>query len=257
MKLANRVAVVTGANAGLGRAAAVHLVREKRMRVALVDRIFTARDEIERELGAENVSFHLADISDKQQVACAFDAIAERWGQVHACVHAAGVAGTMRILKDGKLADEFETYHRTVDINLKGSYYVMAHAAAAMAQNPPLPGSGERGVILLVSSVAAMEGTIGHVAYSASKAGVLGMVLPAARELARLGIRVVAICPGFFDTAMVHGIKESALARMTSQLLQPKRLGKVEEFAALTSHLLENAYVNGTAIRLDGGVRLN
>lgn len=257
MKVANLVAVVTGANAGLGRATALHLVRHKQMRVALIDRQFTDRDVVERAMGTPNVSFHVADVADRPQVSAAFEAIEQHWGQVHACVNAAGVAGTMRILKDGGPTDEFETFDRTIDVNLKGSFYVMAHAAAVMARNQPGPEIGERGVILNVSSVAAMEGSIGHVAYSASKAGVLGMVLPAARELAHQGIRVVAICPGFFDTAMVHGIKESALGRMTSHILYPKRLGEVEEFAALAGHLLENSYVNAATIRLDGGIRLS
>lgn len=257
MKLEGRVAVVTGANAGLGRAAALHLVREKKMRVALVDLDFSARGQLEREMGGENVSFHIADVSDADQVASAFAAIGQRWHHFHACVNAAGIAGTMRILKDGELSDDFATFERTIDVNLKGSFHVMARAAAAMAHNPPDPGDGERGVILNVSSVAALEGTIGHVAYAASKAGVLGMILPAARELGRHGIRVIAICPGFFDTAMVHDIKEHALARMTSQIVYPKRLGEVEEFALLAAHLMENSYVNASFVRLDGGVRLN
>lgn len=256
MKLANRVAVVTGANAGLGRAAAVHLVRDKQMRVALVDRIFTARDEIETELGTENVSFHLADVSDKQQISAAFSAVEARWARIHACINAAGIPGTMRMLNTDGIAEAFETFERTLAVNLTGSYLVMAHAAQAMLQNPVPPNAGERGVIINLASVAAMEGDIGHVAYSASKAGVLGMTLPAARELGRYGIRVVSISPGFFDTAMVHSIKESARDRMISKVLFPRRLGKLEEFAALASQILECEYINATSIRIDGGVRL-
>lgn len=257
MNLIERVAVVTGANSGLGRASVRHLVHEKKMRVALLDRAFEDPETLEREFGPAAVSLHVADVADSDQVAKAFTEIESRWGSIHACINAAGIAGTMRLMGSKPQADLIETFRRTLAVNLTGSFIVMTNAAHAMVRNEPAPGDGERGVIINISSIAALEGSVGHIAYSASKAGILGMTMPAARELAQHGVRIVSVSPGFFDTPLVGAIKESARERMTSQVLFPGRLGKTEEFVTLISHILENTYINAANLRIDGGIRLN
>jgi NAD(P)-dependent dehydrogenase (short-subunit alcohol dehydrogenase family) len=146
-------------------------------------------------------------------------------------------------------------FSRVIGINLIGTFNVIRLAAAAMVQNEPSPG-GERGVVICTASVAAFEGQIGQAAYTASKAGVMGMVLPIAREFARHGIRVVAIAPGIFDTPMLAGLPEAARNSLGQQVPFPSRLGKPEEYASLARHIIENEMLNGETIRLDGAIRM-
>lgn len=254
MKLHDRVAVVTGAGSGLGRAAAIYLVREKGMRVALLDLPSPRGAALAGELGMEHASIHAVDVSDEGQVSTAIAQVKERWGRIDACLNAAGVPGTTRMLSRDGIPCGAEVLRRTLAVNLLGTFHTMSHCASAMKANEAL--DGERGVIVNVSSIAAHEGALGHVAYAASKAGVIGMMLPAARELGEHGVRVLTIAPGFFTTPMVDTIHPKALASMTSGILFPKRLGHTAEFAALVGHILENTYLNAELIRIDAGTRL-
>jgi NAD(P)-dependent dehydrogenase (short-subunit alcohol dehydrogenase family) len=170
-------------------------------------------------------------------------------------VHCAGVVSVAKLVdREGNPAD-LDSYARTVHINLVGTFNVMRLAAAAMANNPP-GDSGERGVIINTASIAAFDGQVGQCAYSASKAGVVGMSLPAARELSRHAIRVMAIAPGVFETPMMSEIPDEAAQALAAAVPFPKRLGKPEEFALLAEQIITNPMLNGEVIRLDGGIRM-
>ncbi len=177
-------------------------------------------------------------------------------GGLHGVVHCAGVVSVAKLLdRDGKPAD-LDAFARTVQINLVGTFNVLRLAAAAMARNEPEGEDGERGVIIDTASIAAFDGQVGQAAYSASKAGVAGMTLPLARELSRYGIRVMTIAPGVFETPMMAGIPDDAVAALASAVPFPKRLGRATEFAALAEQIVTNAMLNGETIRLDGGIRM-
>jgi NAD(P)-dependent dehydrogenase (short-subunit alcohol dehydrogenase family) len=169
-------------------------------------------------------------------------------------VNCAGIAtGEKTVGREGPHG--LDSFKRTIDINLVGSFNCLRLAAAEMAQNAPND-DGERGVVVNTASVAAFEGQKGQTAYAASKAGIAGLSLPAARDLASQGIRVNAIAPGLFLTPMLEGLGEEIIAGLSADVVFPKRLGRPAEFAALAAHLIENAYLNGTTIRLDGGLRM-
>jgi NAD(P)-dependent dehydrogenase (short-subunit alcohol dehydrogenase family) len=195
-----------------------------------------------------------ADVTDEAHVQAAVDLCATAFGAIHGAVNCAGVAPGERVVgKNGPHA--LASFERTVRINLVGTFNVIRLAAARMSAQAPLA-SGERGVIVNTSSVAATEGQIGQAAYAASKAGVNGMTLPIARELARFGIRVVTIAPGIFDTPMLQGMSEEVRASLGAQVPFPPRLGRPDEYAALVAHIVENEVLNGAVIRLDGAIRM-
>lgn len=254
MKLAGRVAVVTGGASGLGHATAVHLAREHGARVALLDLARSRGEALARELGG-GASFAAVDVADEAAVAATVADIRAREGSIHVCVNCAGVPASTRLLDRSGVPAGGEAFRRALAVNLLGSFNVMAHCAAAMSANVPAE-DGERGVIVNVASIAAFDGQLGHVAYSASKAGVVGMTLPAARELAALGIRVLAIAPGLFLTPMAESVPARALERMSAAACFPRRAGDPAEFARLVAHVCENAYLNAECIRLDAGARL-
>ncbi len=256
MKLHGRVALLTGGASGLGRATAQFLVRERGMCVALLDLPSADGQAVVDELGADRASFHGLDVAGESQVAAAVAAARQRWGALHVCLNAAGIPGTTRMLGRDGLPCGGATFERTVAINLVGSFHVMAHCAAAFAANEPDDEDGERGVVVNVSSIAAHEGTLGHVAYAASKAGVIGMMLPAARELAPRGIRVLTIAPGLFLTPMAGSVSDKVLEAMTAAVLYPKRTGRLDEFASLFATLCESRYLNAEVVRIDAGTRL-
>lgn len=257
MDLTDRIALVTGGASGLGRAAANHLVSTLGMRVALLDLPSSEGASAAVEIGLDRASFHPVDVSDESQVAASVAAVVGRWGGIHACLNTAGVPGTTRVLSREGVPCGGAAFARTLAVNLLGTFHVTSHCAAAMAANVPSEGDGTRGVIVNVSSIAAYEGNLGHVAYSASKAGVIGMMLPAARELASLGIRVMTIAPGLFPTPMAAGVSEKALEAMNSAILYPKRFGHLAEFARLVGHVFSNDYLNAEVIRIDGGARFS
>ena len=250
MNIAGSGALVTGGASGLGAATARRLAALG-ARVVVADLNRGAGEALARELG-EAARFVEADVTDAESTQRAVDAAAESGLRILVCC--AGVGTPEKLLgKEGPL--DLERFERVVRINLIGTVNPVRLAAARMAQNEPNDG-GERGVIVTTASVAAFDGQIGQVAYAASKAGVVGMTLPIARELARYGIRVVTIAPGIFDTPLLAGLPEAARISLGQQVPFPPRLGRPDEFAALAQHIVENPMLNGETIRLDGAIRM-
>jgi NAD(P)-dependent dehydrogenase (short-subunit alcohol dehydrogenase family) len=250
MKLQGTVALVTGGASGLGAATARRLV-EGGAKVVIVDRDEGKGGELARQLGG---TFAKADVSDAAQVEAAV-AAASALGPLRVAVSCAGVGWASRTLdKTGKPHD-LELFRTVIGINLVGTFNVLRLAAAAIAKTDALE-HGERGVIVNTASVAAFDGQIGQIAYAASKAGVAGMTLPAARDLAPVGIRVVTIAPGLFDTPMLGALPEDKRTALASDVVFPKRLGSPAEYGALVAAIVENAYLNGETVRLDGALRM-
>jgi len=251
MKIEGIVAVVTGGASGLGLASARQLLA-KGARVAIADLPSSPGEQVARELGA-NARFVGADITDEAQTQQVFDA-AEEWGPLGALVHCAGRGGPLRIVDKEGRPGSIELYESIVRINLIGTFNVLRLAAVRMARREPV--EGERGVCVLTASVAAYEGQIGQVPYASSKAGVVGLTLVAARDLASRGIRVCTIAPGVFDTPMLNRLSEDQRNALGSAVPHPSRLGRAEEYAALALHIIENSFLNGETIRLDGALRM-
>jgi len=246
-------AIITGGVSGLGLAVARRFA-EHGGRLALFDVNEDAAQTAVDELGADRARFFRTDVTDEQQVAANVADAREFLGRIDALVNCAGVLGAGRVLgKNGPMP--LERFATTVMVNLVGSFNVAKAAAERMQHNEP-NADGERGVIINTASVAAWEGQIGQAAYSASKGGVVGMTLPMAREFTRFGIRVNTIAPGVFHTPMVDTMPEEVQQALGDSVPFPKRLGRPEEFSALAVQLVENAYFNGAAIRLDGAIRL-
>jgi NAD(P)-dependent dehydrogenase (short-subunit alcohol dehydrogenase family) len=245
-------AVITGGVSGLGLEVARHFVAAGG-RVALFDINDEKAAAVISELG-EAATYIRVDVTDEAEIEKAIAAAANYCGGLNVLVNCAGVLGPGRVL--GREAPmPLEIFSRTVQVNLVGSFNVSKAAAVVMSDNDAST-DGERGVIISTASVAAYEGQIGQAAYSASKGGIVGMVLPMAREFTRVGIRVMAIAPGIFHTPMVDTLPEEIQQALGDSVPFPKRLGKPVEFAALVAHIVENVYFNGTTLRLDGGVRL-
>lgn len=252
MQIQGARALITGGASGLGAACARRLV-EQGARVVIADLNVEEGLALARELGPA-ARFSAADVTDEATTAAAVSVAAEAFGGLDALVCCAGVATAERTLgKDGPL--DLRRFSRVILVNLVGTFNAVRLAAAQMARNEPGP-DGERGAIVMTASVAAFDGQIGQAAYSASKAGVAGMTLPLARELARIGVRVVSIAPGIFDTPMLTGLPEPARISLGQQVPFPSRLGHPSEFALLTQHILENVMLNGETIRLDGAIRM-
>lgn len=250
MDIARTAAVVTGAASGLGAATAAHL-RAHGAAVTILDRDTDRGPALAREIGA---GFAEVDVTDPASVAAAIEAATDRMGRLTACINCAGIATAARTLgRDGP--HDWDSFRRTLDINLAGSFNVARTAVARMAGNAPDAG-GERGVVIHTASVAAFDGQKGQSAYAASKAGVTGLVLPMARDLAGLGIRVMAIAPGVFRTPMLEGLGEEIMQGLARDVPFPHRLGDPDEFAALARFIIECSYLNGTTIRLDGALRM-
>jgi len=255
MELRDKVVVVSGAASGLGWGAARYCLQEKGARVVLLDRDAQQGQARGAELDAAHSLFVQADLTDAQQVRAALAQAVERFGALHACFSFAGVVGPMRILDTQGQAAALPDFARTVAINLVGTFNLLALCAEQMARNVP-DGQGERGVLVAISSGAAFDGQVGQSAYSASKAGLVGLCLPAARELAPLGIRINAIAPGAFWTPMLESLPPRVVQGISAGFQFPKRFGQPEEIASLCCTIAENAYLNGECIRLDGAFRL-
>ena len=252
MQIQGCVALVTGGASGLGEATVRRLVGAGAHAVIL-DRPGSAGDDVARALG-ERVAFAPADVTSPDEVAAAVALAVERFGTIHVAVNCAGVGAAMRtITKQGPMP--LELFAKVLGINLIGTFNVMRLAAAQMARNEP-NADGERGVVVNTASAAAFDGQIGQAAYSASKGGVVAMTLPIARDLASLGIRVMTIAPGTFDTPMLAMLPEEHRLALGAQIPFPSRLGRPAEFAALVRDIVENAYLNGETIRLDGALRM-
>jgi NAD(P)-dependent dehydrogenase (short-subunit alcohol dehydrogenase family) len=251
MKIQDNAFIVAGGGSGLGAATARMLVAAGG-KVVIAD-VNPAGEAIAKELGA-NARFIRTDVTDEASTQAAVDLCVSAFGAIHGAINCAGVAPGERVV--GKTGPHsLANFERAVRINLVGTFNVIRLAAAKMSVQPALA-SGERGVLVNTSSVASMDGQIGQAAYAASKAGVNGMTLPIARELARFGIRVVTIAPGIFDTPMLQGMSEEVRASLGQQIPFPSRLGRPDEYAALVRHVIENEVLNGEVIRLDGAIRM-
>jgi NAD(P)-dependent dehydrogenase (short-subunit alcohol dehydrogenase family) len=254
MELHGKVAVVTGAASGLGRATA-EVLAAAGARIAGFDRNETMLQTLKADLGGACLTRNV-DVTDEASVRDGIAAVVAAFGSVDIAVNCAGVADAAKTISRGE-PFPLATWNKVIAINLTGTFNVIRYAALAMSTNTPDAQGGERGVIVNTASGAASQGQIGQAAYSASKAGVIGLTLPVARDLAPLGIRVVSIAPGLFDTAMVAGmpdnVSQSIIDRM---ILYPNRMGKPSEFAKLVQHIVENSYLNATTLPLDGGARM-
>jgi NAD(P)-dependent dehydrogenase (short-subunit alcohol dehydrogenase family) len=232
-------ALVTGAASGLGAATAARLERDG-LHVVRLDRVAAP--------GVET-----GDVTDAADVGRAIE-VATAQGPLRVCVTCAGIASATRILGAAGVHD-LDAFRRTVEVNLVGTFNTLRLAAAAMATNEP-DADGQRGVIVLTASIAAFDGQIGQAAYAASKAGIVGLTLPAARDLARSGIRVCSVAPGTFDTPLLAGLPAQAREALGAVVPNPARLGRPEEFADLVAHVVANHMLNGETIRLDGALRM-
>ncbi len=246
----NAVALVTGGASGLGGATTRRLVADG-AEVVIVDLAASPGADLAQELG-DAVRFMPADVRDPAQVQAAID-VAQEQGELRIVVNCAGVGTPGRVVgRSGPHSlDSFQT---VIDINLVGTFNVLRLAAVAMLENEPV--DGDRGVIVMTASIAAFDGQIGQAAYAASKGGIVGLTLAAARDLADKGVRVMTIAPGTFATPMLAGLPPEATAALEAQVPHPSRLGDPSEYAALVRHIIENGMLNGEVIRLDGALRM-
>jgi NAD(P)-dependent dehydrogenase (short-subunit alcohol dehydrogenase family) len=250
MDIKGHAAVVTGGASGLGAATASELARAG-AKVTVIDVNLDGARMLADKIGGHAVP---CDVTDANQSSAALKEARERHGAARILISCAGVGPAKRIVgRDGPmpLAD----FERVIHINLVGTFNMMRLIAADMQSLSPLA-DGERGIVILTASVAAFEGQIGQAAYSASKGGVAALTLPAAREFAQFGIRVATIAPGIFETPMLMALPEEAQRSLAAAVPFPKLLGRPDQFAALARHIIENTYINGEVIRLDGALRL-
>ena len=252
MQIQNGVFVVTGGGSGLGAATARMLV-EAGAKVVLADVNRDAGEALAAELGSA-AAFALTDVTDADSGKAAIDLAVSRFGRLTGLVSCAGVAPAEKVV--GRDAPhKLESFARTVSINLIGTFNMLRLAADVMSKAEPDAG-GERGIIINTASVAAFDGQIGQAGYASSKAGVVGLTLPVARELSRFGIRVMAVAPGIMETPMLMGMPQEVQDALGKMVPFPSRLGKPAEFAGLVRHIIENPYLNGEVIRLDGAIRM-
>jgi len=253
MDIKDKVAVVTGGASGLGRATAQTIVAAGG-KVAIVDRNAEMAEQAAKELG-ESAAAYAADVADADSVAAAIDGVVDRFGAIHIDVNCAGIGAAGRTVgRDGPL--DLNAFNFVIQVNLVGTFNSLRLCAAQMERNEPMGEDGERGVIINTASVAAFDGQIGQAAYSASKGGVVGMTLPIARDLSRNGVRVCTIAPGIFETPMMTGAPDRVRLPLIEMVQFPNRLGTADEFALLARQIIENPYLNGETIRLDGGIRM-
>lgn len=252
MKLENMSALVTGGASGLGLACARRLVA-RGVKVVIVDLNREAGAAVEKELGSSNVVYAHGDVTNTEQINAALDA-AEQLGTLRALVHCAGIGGAVRLVEKDGQPGSLEKYEQVVRVNLVGSFNMLRLTAARMAKNEVI--DGERGAMVMTASVAAFEGQIGQIPYSASKAGVVGMTVVAARDLATKFIRVCTIAPGLFNTPLLARLPDNIKQSLGASVPHPARLGEPDEFAMMAMQILENPMLNGETIRLDGAIRM-
>lgn len=245
--------IITGGCSGLGLAVAQFLNAEG-ANIAIFDVNRNAAESALSSLFPDTARYYEVDVRDEQSIRTAVEKVKVDFGSINACVNCAGIAPAQRTLNKDGLANRLETFQNTVNINLVGSFNMASIAAEAMATNPLL--DEERGVIINTASIAGYEGQIGQTAYSASKAGIIGYTLPMARDLAPLGIRVNTIAPGIMATPLLLAMPQNVQEALAANVPNPKRLGKPSEFARLVAHIIENSYLNGETIRLDGALRM-
>jgi len=250
MDIRGHAAIVTGGGSGLGAETARHLARAG-AKVAVLDVNMAAAEAVAKEIGGTAVR---CDVSDAKSGEAALALARDRHGPARVLVNCAGIGPAARIVgKDGPMP--LDQFSKVIAVNLIGSFNMMRLAAADMARLDPLA-DGERGVIISTASVAAFEGQIGQAAYAASKGGVIALTLPAAREFARSGIRVLAIAPGLIATPLLLGMPQAVQESLASQVPFPQRFGHPHEYARLCLHIIENVMLNGECIRLDGAMRM-
>lgn len=252
MQIENSVFIVTGGASGLG-AGAARLLAGRGGRVVVADMNKAAGEALAAELGAA-ARFIETNVADEASAQACVAAALEAFGAVHGLVNCAGVVvGEKTVGKEGPHA--LASFKRVIDVNLVGTFNMIRLAADAMGRNAP-NAEGERGVIVNTASVAAFDGQIGQAAYAASKGGIVALTLPVARDLSRMGIRVMTIAPGIFETPMMAGMPPEVQEALGKMVPFPPRLGRPAEFAALAAHIVENAMLNGETIRLDGAIRM-
>jgi len=250
MQIDQTAAIITGGASGLGEATA-RTLRSAGAQVVIFDRDAERGTAVAAKIGA---GFAEVDVTDEDSVAAGIKTAVAHMGKINACVNCAGIAsGEKTVGRDGP--HRLDSFKRTIDINLVGTFNVLRLAAAEMSNNEP-DQDGARGVIVNTASIAAFDGQMGQASYAASKAGIAGLSLPVARDLARNGIRVMAIAPGIFLTPMLEGLGQEIIDGLAVDVTFPKRLGKPAEYASLVKFIIKNDYLNGEVIRLDGALRM-
>ncbi len=253
MDINGKVAIVTGGASGLGEAT-VRRYAKLGAKVAIFDLNDRRGSAIGAELG-DDVIYCNVNVTDETSVETAINTTLEKFGAIHICNNFAGIASAEKTVgRDG--AHSLDSYKKVIDINLTGTFNVMRLAALQMSKQDPVTEDGCRGVIINTASIAGYEGQIGQVAYSASKGGVIGMTLAAARDLSNLGIRVNTIVPGLIHTPLFDALPEPAYQALSKSPLFPRRLGKTDEIAHLSQYIVESEYTNGECIRIDAGIRM-
>lgn len=252
MDLTNKVALITGGASGLGLATAGTLI-ESGAKVMILD-LNEDNAKASAESFGENACYVVANVTEEESVQKAIEETLNKFNGLHIVVNCAGIGSASKTVgKNG--AHPLDYFKTVVDINLNGTFNVLRLAAVEMGNNEPSK-DGECGVIINTASVAAFDGQVGQAAYSASKGGVVGMTLPIARDLARMGIRINTIAPGIFDTPLMGMAPDSIRNPLIEMTQFPKRLGLPSEYASLVKHIVENAFLNGETIRLDGAIRM-
>ena len=251
MQIENQIALITGAASGMGAATAKYLAA-RGAKVAILDHDQSAAEQLAQEIQGLALG---CDVTNADQVTQAFTQVEQKFGTPRIVINCAGICPGKLIVNKDQTAMPLEDFSRVINVNLIGTFNVLRVAAASMSKLS-LINEEERGVIINTASIAAYEGQIGQIAYSASKGGVVSMTLPAARELARYGIRVVTIAPGLVETPMLQGLPTEVQANLAAAIPFPKRFGKTTEFAQLVEQIIANPLLNGTTIRLDGALRM-
>lgn len=254
MQIENRVALVSGGASGLGLAT-VRALLEKGARVAILD-VGDLRDTELTAQYPDQLCVIPTDITDENAVKTALAQIEERFGALHICINCAGIATVGKVLDRENTPLPLQQFSRTIDVNLIGTFNIARLAAEMMTRHNTEGCEDDRGIIINTASVAGLEGQMGQAAYAASKAGIVGLTLPLARDLAQHKIRVMTVAPGLFHTPMMASLPEAAQQALSNMPQNPKRLGEPEEFASLCLHIVENHYLNGDVIRLDAALRL-
>jgi NAD(P)-dependent dehydrogenase (short-subunit alcohol dehydrogenase family) len=252
MEIAGVSAIVTGGASGLGEAT-VRRVAAAGARAVIVDRDAAKGEALAKELG-DGAAYSPADVTSESDVAAAIE-LATSYAPLRVAVNCAGVGWASRVVARDGTPHDLGLFQTVLNINLVGTFNVLRLAAAAMTANEPLE-EGERGVVVNTASIAAFDGQIGQIAYATSKAGVVGLTLPAARDLSSVGVRVVTIAPGTFDTPMLALLPEPQRQALGTGIPFPRRLGHPDDFAFLVEHIVRNTYINGEVIRLDGALRM-
>jgi len=254
MAFINKTYIVTGGASGLGEAA-VRRLAALGANVALLDRDVERGQALVKELGEKTIAFFEVDVRKEESIKKAVDGAYARFGNIWGAVNSAGIGGATLTLDKKGTPHPSDVWNFILEVNLHGTFNTCKYAAAYMSKNKP-DENGLRGVLINVASVAALEGQKGQLAYAASKGAVAAMTLPMARDLGVFGIRALTICPGIFDTPLMQAASDPVKQDLTVSVVAPKRLGRPQEFGLLVSQMIENPYMNGEVIRIDGAIRM-